>query len=105
MIYLLNTPILTDYGGYVFKKIVASEAKAFLSNDGFTSAVGHQGTADLLRKILGIPVPMNRVAIKMAMGDVAIVFRLRNRLPEGAVLSEQELAKLDYEFGMLERIE
>ena len=105
MIYLLNTPILTEYGGYVFSKIKIAEAKAFLSNDGFISAVGHQGTADLLSRILEIKIPANRVSIKMAKGDVAIVFRLLQRLPEGTVLSEQELAKLDYEFGMLEKVE
>ena len=104
MIYLLNTPILTDYGVYDFKKIEIAEVKAILSEEGFTSAVGHQGTADLLTQLLGVPVPMNRVAIKMEENDVAVVFRLKNRLPEGTVLSEEELAKLVIEFGVLERI-
>ena len=106
MIYLLNTPILTDYGVYDFKKISQEVLRAqLLLSGGFTSAIGHQGTADLLSKILGIPVPMNRVAIRMAEGDEAIVFRLKNRLAEGTVLTEEQLSQLDYEFGILERIE
>ena len=106
MIYLLNAPILTDYGVYDFKKISQEVLRAqLLLSGGFTSAVGHQGTADLLSKILGIPVPMNRVAIRMAEGDEAIVFRLKNRLAEGTVLTEEQLSQLDYEFGILERIE
>ena len=102
MIYLLNAPILTEYGVYDFSKIDGRDVNSFLEM-GFTSAVGHQETADLLTSLLGIPVPMNRVAIKMADGDMAIVFRLKNRLPEGTVLSEEELSKLDYEFGLLRR--
>ena len=103
MIYLMNTPILTDYGVYDFSKIDVRDVKSFLEM-GFTSAVGHQGTADLLSKLLGIPVHGNRVAIKMEESDMAIVFRLKNRLPEGTVLSEEELSKLDYEFGLLRRM-
>ena len=103
MIYLLNTPILTDYGVYDFSKIDGRDVKSFLEI-GFTSAIGHQGTADLLSNLLGIPVPMNRIAIKMEEGDVALVFRLKNRLPEGTVLSESGLGKLDYEFGLLRRM-
>lgn len=103
MIYLLNASILTDYGVYDFSKIDGRDAKSFIEM-GFTSAIGHQGTADLLSKLLGVPVPMNRIAIKMADGDMAIVFRLKNRLPEGVVLSESGLGKLDYEFGLLRRM-
>ena len=102
MIYILNAPILTDYGVYDFYKISVEEAKPYLEGR-FTSAIGHQGTADLLTSLLGIPVPMNRIAIKMADGDMAVVFRLKNRLPEGVVLPEEELSKLDYEFGLLRR--
>ena len=106
MIYLLNTPILTDYGVYEFKRISLESIKIHISiaEVKFTSAVGHQGTADLLSNLLGIPVPMNRIAIKMEEGDVALVFRLKNRLPEGTVLSESGLGKLDYEFGLLRRM-
>jgi hypothetical protein len=105
MIYLLNTPILTEYGKYFFSKIGIAEVKAVLSEEEFTSAVGHQGTADLLSKLLSISVPMNRIAIRMEPADLAIVFRLKTHLPEGRVLSEAELSQLDYEFGILERIE
>jgi hypothetical protein len=107
MIYLLNAPILTDYGKYIFEKIPAAMATAILTSSfetRFTSAVGHQGTADMLTSLLGVPVPMNRIAIRMEPGDTAIVFRLKNRLQEGVILSEEELAKLVIEFGVLERI-
>lgn len=102
-VYVLNTPVLTSYGRYVFTKITPEEAKSVLTN-GFISAVGHEGTAKVLSTILGIPVPTNRVAITMQPGDRAIVFRLLTRLPEGKVLSEEELKVLPYELGLLERV-
>jgi hypothetical protein len=40
----------------------------------------------------------------MAPGDQALVLRLRERLPEGKVLGETELASLPYELAWLERL-
>ena len=102
MPYLINTPILTTYGDYSFTKISVTEATGILK-DGFVSAVGHQATADILKRILGIDVPMNRASIEMDCGDIAVVFRLLQRLPEGAVLNQEELEKLPYELGLLYR--
>ena len=55
------------------------------------SAIGHPGTAALVSKILGFEVPANRVAVAFEDSDEAIVFQLAVRLPEGKVLSEDEL--------------
>jgi hypothetical protein len=103
MIYILNSPILPNYGEYRFEKISVEEAKALLSG-GFTSAVGHKGTAEVLSSILGVNIPENRVAISLEKGDIALVFRLLVRLPEGKVLSAEELKGLKFELGKLERI-
>ena len=69
-IYILNTPILTDWGKYDFRKIMLPEVKELFVNNGFISAAGHQATADLLTRIIGITIPMNRVAISMKKGDI-----------------------------------
>jgi hypothetical protein len=61
---------------------------------GFESAVGHQSTAEILTNLLGIEVPVNRVAIKLQSGDVLIVFQLAVRLNEGQVLSKEEVLDL-----------
>lgn len=103
MVYVLNTPIITDYGDYSFRKIGVEEAKDVLAG-GFVSAVGHQGTADVLTAVLGIVIPMNRIAVKMEAGDKAVVFRLTSRLPEGTVLTAEELKAIPYELGLLERV-
>lgn len=47
--------------------------------EGLTSAIGHQDTANVLG------VPMNRVNVHLAKGDIAYVAQLQGgRLPEGS---------------------
>ncbi|WP_297216933.1 DUF1874 domain-containing protein, partial [Thermoplasma sp.] len=67
-----------------------------------TSAIGHEGTAKVLSDLTGFSIPVNRVAIRMQPGDKALVFRLLDRLPEGKVLTEEELRQLKFELGVLE---
>jgi len=70
-----------------------------LLEDGFTSAVGHPSTAQVLSTLLGLSVEANRVAIKMSRGDRLIVFQLGVRLEEGRILNEEEVMAL-YEQGL-----
>ena len=100
----MNTPVLTSYGVFKFKRISIEETRELLK-DGFISAVGHQGTAELLSKLLGIEIPHNRVMVKMKTGDKAVVFRVLQRLPEGTVLNEEEIKKVPFELGLLEKVE
>jgi hypothetical protein len=68
------------------KELDVEEAKAYLSTY-FVSAVGHQGTAKFLTKLLGIQVPLNRAQIELMPGDRLIVV-----MPWGARLQPgQEL--------------
>ena len=104
-IYLLNTPIMTNYGLWRFDgPITLGEAQNYLKN-GFVSGVGHQATADYLSELLSINCPFNRNRIAMQAGDLAIVLRLLCRLPEGKLLERHELKQLPYQFGLLERLE
>jgi len=109
MIFILNSPVLTSWGVYEFKKISSAYAKDILLSDSFESAVGHKATADFLSSLIGINIPVNRIQIQMKRGDKAIVFRLLSRLPEGKLLTTQEMLSMkedcDYEFGLLTKIE
>ena len=102
MIYVLNTlitPIDFDTIEDVvvkFKRISVQEATNLLRNNEFISAIGHEGTARLLSRLLGIEIKTNRITVYMKRGDVGIHFFLKRRLPEGAVLTEEELKQLDY---------
>ena len=64
------------------KRVVAS---------GFTSVIGHDATAKIVSSRLGVPVQVNRVSIQLKPGDLLVVFQLLTRLPEGKILSEEEM--------------
>ena len=106
-IYLLNSPILTDWGTYKFSEINIQEAKFYLMHglENYVSAIGHEGTAEILSKLLGFEVSANRISVKMETGDKAVVFRMLERLPEGKILTSEELEKLKYTFGILEKVD
>jgi hypothetical protein len=100
MLYVLNSPILTSFGSYRYKPISLREAVELLKQ-GFVSAVGHEATASFLSQLTGITIPVNRVQIQMKPRDKAIVFQVLQRLPEGKVLSEEELKAVPYRLGLL----
>jgi hypothetical protein len=100
-VFVLNTlivPIDFDKNQSVnikLTKISIEEAKEVLKN-GFISAVGHEGTAKVLSQLLSIEIPTNRITVFFNRADVGIHFFLKTRLPEGKVLSEQELKQLQF---------
>jgi len=105
MKYILNSPILTTYGTFKFRKVNLYEAQCFIKEGHYISAVGHEATAELMSKILGGNIPWNRIKVEMKPGDTALVFRLLTRLEEGKVLSSEELSRVKYELGLLEMVE
>ena len=87
-----------------FKKLTIDEVKEILSKNNFISAIGHESTASFLSKILDLDIPANRIAVKLEWGDKLIVLILNKRLPEGQILSLEELEeyKKDMEFVLVE---
>jgi hypothetical protein len=91
--------MLTSFpANLIVKEVSINDVKEILKRHSFTSAVGHQATADVLSKLLNIQIPFNRVQIQLREGDALIVFQLMTRLEEGKVLDEQELSKLQFKF-------
>ncbi|ANE56543.1 STIV orfB116 family protein [Methylomonas sp. DH-1] len=103
-LYVINAPVLTEYGLWEFTgPLTVSDVKEILGR-GFVSAIGHDASAKVLSQILNILIPVNRVSIRMQAGDEAIILRLLQRLPEGKVLDETELNSLEFELGFLKRL-
>jgi hypothetical protein len=103
--YLLNTPILTNYGECNFSvQLTMEQAKNNLAA-GFQSAIGHEASAQFLSQLLIMDVPMNRISVEMKDGDVALVLRIKSRLPEGMLLTKEEISKIPYELGWLTKLD
>lgn len=58
------------------------------------SHIGHEATAQVATELFGQPLPMDRTPWK---GDgLGVAIQLRGRLPEGQILSREELEKVGY---------
>ena len=101
-VYVLNTlivPVDFDRTKSVtvnMVKIDAKEASEIFKRCGFASAVGHEGTARVMSSLFGVEIPVCRVSVFLRKGDMAIHFFMKERLPEGKVLSEEEIKKLPF---------
>jgi len=105
-ITLLNAAILTAYGTFDYKLITLEEARRTVREaDAVQSAIGHSSTAEILAELLEFPVDKNRFEYKQETGETALIFRLKQRPPEGRILSREEIEEIGYEFGVLRRLQ
>ena len=99
LIHLLNTCIIPVAAGdcdvQVFS-LTPDQAIQKAIDGAVVSHIGHQGTADLLTTLLGFPVEMSREPWDGT--GIGLVFQLQQRLPEGAILSREEVEALPYIF-------
>ncbi len=102
MIYLMNSPVLTRYGLWQFSPLSVEAARHLLQTTAFTSAIGHDSTAELLSHLLDMPIAANRIQVELGSGDQAVVFRIKTRLPEGQILTAGEMANIPYELARLD---
>lgn len=107
---LLNSSIVTSYGTFTYQPISLDEAKALIqefqqAGKAIQSAIGHQSTADFLSALLACPVKINRIEFKQTVNDIALIFKLKQRLPDRQILSRQEMEAVGYEFGLLRKIQ
>jgi len=76
-----------------FKNVDVKEFCEVVAN-GVLNAIGHQGTADLINKLCGTDLKVNRIAIQANVGDVLYILMLSIRLEEGKILTEEDIAKM-----------
>lgn len=99
---ILNTSILTQFGSFNYEQISLEQAKELIA-DGFDSVVGHESTAIVISTLLGAPVPVNRQAYSQQSGDVALVFKLNGRAPEGTIMTAAQINEMGFVWGKLTR--
>jgi len=102
--FVMNTSILPNDGLYHMQTVDDETAKAWVADGGWTSAVGHPGTAEVMSTLLGAAIAPNRIQVTFEVGDEALVFKLDCRLPEGKVLSAEKLMGLPFSWKFLKRI-
>jgi hypothetical protein len=102
---LFNGTVATTNGLYSIKDIDVEDAKRFIKQNGFISAIGHEATAEILSKILDADVPLNRIQFHQEVGQFAIAFKLNVRPSEGDILNREEVEKIGYSLKIMERIE
>jgi hypothetical protein len=106
---LLNTSIVTSDGSYRLTTISPGDARdmaqAYLHRgEGIESYIGHQSTADMMNKILGIPVPVSRDLFSQQRSQHALVFKLNGRQTVDRELGLEELEAIGYTFKTLYRV-
>jgi hypothetical protein len=106
-LYLLNTTVVPcgSDGIWDVKTLPLASAKSLLARRNpatvYTSAVGHESTACIMAELLGVQVPVNRIQVTPVLGDKLLCFKLKQRAPEGVVLSVEEIEKLGYEWVLM----
>lgn len=62
--------------------------------EGAESIFGHESTVNVFNKLFGTDFKVNRVSVNLGEGDEVYVFQVLERLPEGKILSDDELKRL-----------
>lgn len=106
----LNAPVLTSYGDFRFERLNLDEAKDLIKEfhsdetKSVESAIGHSATAEILSELLEFKVETNRIEFFQRAEDAVLVFKLKRRASEGAVLNQLEIEEIGYEFGLLTKV-
>lgn len=88
-----------------FTPLTLSEAKMRLEY-GFEQAVGHPATCEVLSARLGLDVQPVRANVRLEHGDLLIVAQVVTpRLPEGQVLSREQVESCAIEFWQVKDVE
>ena len=100
---LLNTSIATADGSYELKTITLEEARKIIADNrgNLLSAIGHQSTAEVMSTLLKEEIEVNRIQFCQKNGQIAIVFKLNGRPPEGKILTAEEVETIGYKFQLL----
>lgn len=107
---LINSAIFTRDGAFDCRTITLREVKniveRYQEESGYKilSAIGHEATANVLERLLGLNDLYNRIQYTQEDSDMVICFKLKSRIPEGVILTVDEIEKVGYEFKLIRDI-
>ena len=102
---MLNTSIVTTVGTYKMVNLSLDQAKD-LAKDNILSAIGHDATAQVMSKLLGVDVPMNRIVFSQDVGQDVIVLKMKGRLPDDVKdLSIDDMYNIGFDLFLLTRLD
>jgi len=104
-IAIFNGTVATTNGLYRITDIEVEYAKKLVKKYGVISAVGHEATAVIMTELLGVEIPLNRIQFHQETTQIAIVFKLNVRPPEGTILTIKELESIGFGLKLMERLE
>jgi len=81
------------------KEVSLDDARQFIIDA--QSVIGHQSTAEYVTMLTGVPISTNRVSLSLTNGDQLLVFQLLGRLPEGVVLTQDEVTKIPHKWYLV----
>lgn len=89
------SPTMVPKGGAVcFTDIDIEEARWLVSKEPIESAIGHPGTAEVFSRLLIHGIEPARTMVVLKEGETALLGSINARLPEGKVLTAEELKNL-----------
>lgn len=107
-LYIMSTTVIPGgaWGRWEMNPIDLGQASLMVwpegpGYQGWTSAVGHESTAQVLTDLLGVNIPANRVTVRPVPGDRFLCFRLLSRPAEGAILDRETLESIGFEFALM----
>ena len=82
------------------KEISIDKLKEKIKNGEIDFKIGHPSFAEVLSQMLECKIESVREKIKLKKGETAIIAQIfgNTRLPEGKILSSQEIKKLEIRF-------
>lgn len=103
--YVLSSAVITGEGIFSYCYVSKEEAKEWLAKGGFENYLGYWQTAEAFTKLFGYPTVSERRAVRMAVGDEALIFRLKMRVEnvqDKGTMTVDEIIK-NLEIGLLKK--
>lgn len=106
-LFLLNAPICHTPGLRYTTSILGRDAARIMVHNAaargkLVSAIGHDGAAQVLGTILAREVPVSRITMNYTAGDSALALQLKQRQPEGVVLTAEQVEEIGYTLTLIE---